>query len=141
MTEDTEILEQPIIGKDAPRNSAGLSPGQLKAIEMIVEGRTYKEIIEEVGISKTSLAKWRTNKNFVKELSKNRKKATKAAQDMAATNASYALQRIVEIIDDKDATRTQLAAAVKVYEYGTGTTIQEFEERIEKLEEMVTRQV
>lgn len=137
--ENTE--QEPLIGKEAKRNSAGLSPGQLKAIEMIVEGQSYKEVCEEVGISKSGLAKWRCNKNFVKELSKNRKQATKEAQNMAATNASYALQRIVEIIDDPEATRTQLAAAVKVYEYGTGTTIQEFEERIEKLEEMVTRQV
>lgn len=137
----TEEVQTPIIGQHAPRNSAGLSPGQLKAIEMIVEGRSYKEVCDEVGISKSGLAKWRCNKNFIKELSKNRKQATKEAQNMAATNASYALQRIIEIIDDPEATRTQLAAAVKVYEYGTGATIQEFEERIGKLEEMVTRQV
>jgi transposase-like protein len=139
--EATATVGTPALDVKTKRNSVGLSPGQLTAIDLIVAGQTYKSIAEQVGVHYNTLAKWRMNKNFVKELNKSRKEAIKGAQAIMATNASYAAERIIQIMDDPEATRTQLAAARLVYEYGIGTSVEEFEERMEKLEESITRQV
>jgi transcriptional regulator with XRE-family HTH domain len=123
------------------RNSVGLNPAQEKAIELIMAGRHYKDVAEEVGVSVTTVGNWRSNKNFAKALNKQKLGAAKAAQGVMAASATYAAQRIIEMIDDKEATRTQLAAAVKVYESAIGSTIEEFEARIQVLEDSITRQI
>jgi len=124
-----------------PHNSAGLTSAQLSAIDQILEGRHYKDIAEDVGVHINTLTKWRCNKNFSAELNKKRKQATKEAQAVMTSNASYAAQRIIEMINDKEVSRTQLTAAIKVYDSAVGSTIAEFEERLEVLEETITRQV
>lgn len=66
---------------------------------------------------------------------------SKNAQNVFANKAEYAAKRIVAMIDDKETTRIQFAAAVKVFESASQTSIEDFEKRIEELETAITREV
>ncbi len=75
------------------------------------------------------------------EMSRQRKEMSKNAQNVFANKAEYAAKRIVAMIDDKETTRIQFAAAVKVFESASQTSIEDFEKRIEELETAITREV
>ncbi len=74
-------------------------------------------------------------------MSRQQKDMAKTAQNVFAGKAVYAAKRIIEMIDDKETTRIQFAAAVKVFEVSTQASIESFEKRIEELEEAITREV
>lgn len=123
------------------RDSAGLTQAQHRAIELILEGEHYNAIAKELDIHVDTLKKWRSQKQFARHLAKLRTQAVKTAQAIAQSNASYAMQRIAEIMDDPDSTPTQLRAARAIVEFAHAPTIEAFEERIEKLEEAITKAV
>ncbi len=118
-----------------------LSEPQLKCIGFLLEGRTHQDISGEIGVHYNTITNWKKNDLFKGEMARQRKELAKNAQNVFANKAEYAAKRIVEMIDEPDTNRIQFAAAVKVYDSASQISIEDFEKRIEELEEAITREV
>jgi transposase len=118
-----------------------LTEPQLKAIGLLLEGNTNNDVSKVLDVHYNTISNWKKNEVFMAEMSRQRKEMSKNAQNVFANKAEYAAKRIVAMIDDKETTRIQFAAAVKVFESASQTSIEDFEKRIEELETAITREV
>lgn len=96
-----------------PKREA-LSPQQHQAIVRILEGASNKEIAEELEVHYETVLRWRRQKMFARELAKEADKVSETAMKIMQANMTHATQRMIEMIDDPKATRTQLTAAMAV---------------------------
>ena len=120
-----------------------LNEQQKKAIELMIDGELkYKEIAAEVGVEYQTLRKWRMKPEFIKELASLRREASSEAQSKLMAKANHAADKMISMIDDKDATRIQFQAAKAVLEMALQSGFIEFEERLQQLEDALSeRQV
>lgn len=118
-----------------------LSNEQHKAIELLLEGSTNDEIATELSVHVETVRKWRRSKVFARFFSKERGKAVETAKAILQSNATHAAQKLVEMIDDKDITRNQFNAAMKVLEMSFQfTELDDLKDRIRQLEIGVNRE-
>lgn len=108
---------------------------------MLLEGKPQTEIALQLGVHFNTIGNWKKNEAYKEELSRQRKEMTKSAYNIFAGKAEYAARRIVEMIDDKEVNRIQFSAACKVFDTATATSVEDFEKRIEELEDKITREV
>ncbi len=108
---------------------------------MLIAGIPNTEIAQELRVHFNTITNWKKNDVFKEEMRSQRKELCRTAQNVIANKAEYAARRICEMIDEADTTRIQFAAAVKVYETAIQTSIEDFENRIEELEQAITREV
>ena len=118
-----------------------LTDKQSRAVELLILGTTVVKVAKEMEVSEQTLHKWKKKPEFVEALTQAKKEAIKKAQLVFSVKAEYAAKRLVEMIDDKDATTVQFKAATFVYSSAIGGTIEDFEERLLQIEESVTREV
>ncbi len=124
-------------------NETNLSDSQMKAIDLMVEGKlNLKQIAAEVEAGYQTVRKWRTQKDFVAELAQRRREASSEAQAKLQASANHAAERLIAMIDDPDANRINFQAAKAVLEMALQSGFIEFEERLQQLEEaLAERQV
>lgn len=120
-----------------------LNDQHLKAIELMIDGdKNYKQIAAELKIEYQTLRKWRTQPEFIKELAARRRESMSEAQAKLMAKANHAADKLIAMMDDKDATRIQFQAAKVILEMGLASGFIEFEERLQALEDaLAERQV
>lgn len=133
--DETESSEKPESRK------RGLTGKQLAAIDMIIAGVYHKDIAEQLGVHVNTMKKWRAQKLFAAELNKRKKEVMKTAHGVLMANATKAVQQLVELMDEKKPDRNKIALLWKIYEEGKTSAIEDYEDRIERLEEAVSTQV
>lgn len=118
-----------------------LKPEQLEMLELVLEGKTWVEISEIMNLHINTVYKRKNKEDFQAALKEKRRDGIRQAQAVFANKAAWAAKRIIEMVDDPEATRVQFQAATFVYQAGVGITIEEFAERLEEVEASVTREV
>ncbi len=120
-----------------------LTEAQVKAIDLMVEGKkSFKEIATECGVAYQTVRSWRIKPIFVSELAARRREATVEAQSRLMAKANYAADKLIGMMDDKNATRIQFQAAKAVLDMALASGFIEFEERLQTLEDaLAERQV
>lgn len=118
-----------------------LNPDQLKMLSLILEGKNNLEIAKELDIHINTFYQRRAKDVFQEALRESYKDAVSTAQGIFSQKAAWAAKRIIEMVDDPEATRVQFQAACKVYDSAVGVTIEDFEDRLLAVEESVTREV
>jgi hypothetical protein len=114
---------------------------QAQLVEMLSKGMKMQEIADVLGVHINTVTNRKKSPIVQSALKEVRKEAVRMAQNLMGNKATWAAQKIIDMVDDPDATRVQYQAACKVYDAGIGITVEDFEERLEKLEESVTREV
>lgn len=132
MNEDT--------GRAPSQNASnGLKPGQLKAIEELLQGRTIKEAAEAVGVTPRAIYRWNAEPAFVDALRRAEGEALDQAARRLGAVAGAAIDAIERILADETLSPTvrlraadlALAHAAKLRE------LRSFDERLRALEEAV----
>lgn len=118
-----------------------LKPEQVDLLERVLRGETYKQIASDLGIHINTLYKRKERPEFQEALKEAQRAGIMQAQAVFTNKAAWAAKKIVEMVDDPEATRVQFQAACKVYDSAVGITVEEFEDRIIALEESITREV
>lgn len=118
-----------------------LTEDQCKLIEDLLAGKTVREIADELGIHYNTVLQRKKKPLVKKALQDLRKEYMVSAQNKFVAKASWAAQKIIDMVDDPNATRVQFQAACKIYDVGVSIGIEELEERVIALEEQVTREV
>src|SRR6185437_502259 len=81
-----------------------LSPRQIKALELIMAGKSTKEIIQGSGASRTTLWRWRTSDpNFIAALNQWRAEVQKNTRDRILALGTEAADAVVRALADKSA--------------------------------------
>lgn len=118
-----------------------LTDDQIQLIEWIAEGKPCKEMAEIWGCHINTITARKKHPAVVAALRDARRAGVNRAQAVFMNKAAWAAQKIVDMVDDPEATRVQFQAACKVYDSSVGTSVEDMEERIIALEEQITREV
>lgn len=118
-----------------------LKPEQMEMLQYVLEGKTWVDISELMGLHIQTVYKRKNKEDFQAALKEKRKDCIRLAQAVFSNKAAWAAKRIIEMVDDPDVTRVQFQAATFVYTQGVGITVEEFADRLEELEQSVTREV
>lgn len=93
---------------------AQLTAQQHEAIAMILEGMTSQEIANNLGVHYETVCRWRRQKVFARWLAREAQRVSETSLAILQANVTHATQRLVEMIDDKEAKPTQYNAAMSV---------------------------
>lgn len=118
-----------------------LNDEQIRMLALVLEGKTYVQIADEMGVHINTVYQRKNKEDFKAALKERYQEAVGQAQRVFSTKAAWAAQKIVDMVDDPEATRVQFQAACKVYDSAVGVTIEEFEDRLIEIEDSVTREV
>lgn len=118
-----------------------LSDEQIEMLGYVLEGKTWVEISEKMNVHINTVYKRKNKEAFQVALKEKQKEGVRQAQAVFANKAAWAAQKIINMVDDPEATRVQFQAACKVYDSAVGITVEDFEDRIIALEESITREV
>lgn len=141
--EQDEILDESEIeeGDKKEKRKGGLTEKQQSAINLIIAGSYYKDIAQQLDVHENTLKKWRAQKLFANELNKRKKEVMKTAHGVLMASATKAAQQLVELMDAAKPDRNKLSLLWRIYEEGKTAAIEDYEERIEKLEDTINTQV
>ena len=118
-----------------------LEPEKLEMLAYTLEGMTWKDMSEKMGVHINTIYKRKNSDDFQAALKEKHRECVRQAQNVFANKAAWAAQKIIDMVDDPETTRVQFQAATFVYEAGVGITIEEFEDRLIDIEESITREV
>lgn len=88
-----------------------LNKQQLKAAQLIAEGKTFTEVAKEVKTSVSSLSRWRKNPEFFEEMIGYRNLYYDEAFSEAAKLFRDAIARLGEIINNPESSRKDVLTA------------------------------
>lgn len=80
-----------------------LSIKQLNAVDLLVLGRTDKEVAEAIGVHRCTVASWRYSPHFQAEVNKRRREIWGAAVDRFRSLLKKALDAVEKALDEGDA--------------------------------------
>jgi predicted HicB family RNase H-like nuclease len=100
MSRYDKIVKKNLAKRD---ENSGLSINQLEAIEMICMGKTNKDIAEHLGVSSSTVVRWKKEENFIKTLDEIRKDYVRSFQLKLLSEVPNAIKNIVNIMNDEDA--------------------------------------
>jgi uncharacterized protein YjcR len=123
------------------KRKGGLTEKQQLAINMIIAGVYATEIAEKLDVHVNTIKKWRAQKLFAAEVNKRKKEVMKTAHGVLMASATKAAQQLVELMDTDKPDRNKIALLWRIYEEGKTTSIEDYEERIEKLEEAIETKI
>ena len=95
-------VTKPNKSSQGPGGSA-LSVEQLNAIDVLVQGRTYQETAETVGVARETVTRWRNdNPHFTAELNRQRRLIWSDSHDRLRALASKAVDTLETSLDEGD---------------------------------------
>jgi hypothetical protein len=113
-----------------------LKPIQLKAIELLADGRSNAQTAKDCDICSDSIRIWGRDKEFSRELKKEIRKRHEERSQFLRNAYESAINTILEImLDDGNKPLVRLQAAIKIIDYNNNLSMQDFEERINELED------
>jgi transcriptional regulator with XRE-family HTH domain len=118
-----------------------LSADQQKAVTMLVDGYTGKEVAEALGVTETTVSKWRKRKVFCREYVRLAQQVTENGINILKTNLTEAVQRLIEISESSNPNRVQLEANKHIIKLVMeDEVLKTLNERLEKLEAGANRE-
>jgi molybdenum-dependent DNA-binding transcriptional regulator ModE len=114
-----------------------LKAKQLRAIMVIIEAGSMEEAARRAGVGKTALYEWMKQEPFRKRLEEARAEVFNEGLGVIKAGTSKAARKLIELLDSRNENTRRLTAqeilalSLKIKE------TQEFERRIERLEELL----
>ena len=91
-----------------------LSAKQLRAITLIAEGKTGKEVAVEVSVAPQTVSEWRKSPLFVAELNNFRMELLETARSALQHAPNLAVATLVELAESSDNPETRRKAALDI---------------------------
>ena len=125
---------------NSEKTEQGLTPNQIRAIKAILECKTYSQAIKRANIGKTSLYAWLKNPAFKNELDRQLKELSDHALDRLKASTTEAVDVLIKTLKRRNP-HLQLKSAKSIMDYFLKIKeLQEFDERLSKLEEVVQKE-
>ncbi len=114
-----------------------LTPKQQEAVALLVAGKTFTAIAEDLGITRQALYEWRQIDTFRKAVRSLQSDAMAGAIGILKVGAQAAARRLVQTTDDGEAlTAPRVPAARGVLEFAfRAVEVEELAEKLRALEE------
>ena len=113
----------------------GLTDRQLKAIPLLIAGRTITEGCEKAGIERTVYYDWLEQPEFKAELDRQRDEAAKMAFDTLTGALTKAVENLVKLLDHADDRLKRLACKDVIEYILKHREIEDLVKRIEAIEQ------
>jgi transcriptional regulator with XRE-family HTH domain len=118
-----------------------LSPEKHRAIELMLDGWAQKDIAAELGVDESTITKWKRQRVFAREYNKNAKSVIAGGMSLLRASYSDACEKLISMMHTKGADRVQLEAARSVIKMvKDDELVQQFAERLERLEQTANRE-
>lgn len=91
-----------------------LTPKQLKAIPLMAQGMSGKEIAEEVSVTPQTVSEWKKLPAFMASVNSLRKEALSSARCQLQQTPNKAIQTLIDLMDNSANDETRRKAALDI---------------------------
>ena len=91
-----------------------ITPIQMQAIDMLLNGKPKHKICQELGISRPALNSWLKNETFLSVLDSTKKDIDESNRAYFNSLVPKALERLADILTDQEASNKDVLSAIKL---------------------------
>lgn len=136
--QEVELIEPP---KMTSTRADQLSPQKHKCIDMMIEGHQQREIAVEIGVTPETISRWKRQTTFAREYNKRAKEVNAGGIAILRSNYVDACQKLAEIAFEPNGDRLQMEACKTIIKLvKEEELIEEFNTRLERIEQMANRE-